>query len=503
MNGFRLGASVLGVAAVVIFAQPVYAQISAEQRRVEEVAKEITVYLRVPGDPGSGVLIKRVQGDNGDYIYTVLTAYHVIKDVQNDEEAYVIVGKGNQKERKYRLTISSDSRRRLGNFDLAIAQFISKEKYEVAEIGDSTKLSPNEEIYVAGFPKPLEDVREIYLRFRKGFVDTILSQPDPLGYQLVYDNPTIAGMSGGAVLNRNGELVAIHGKGQTTNDKERNLGIPTALFRDRLDDLLASLDRKFQTVSEPRIVSPNKPIQSVPDQPKTSVPLPVKPEIIPPEPPPDKKRESTLVILEPPNQPVKPEIPVPQGMKAEDYYKRGLRKVASGNRQGAIADYNEAIRIDPNYADPYYNRGMEKVLLGDKQGAIADYNEVIRINPNIAEVYHMRGTAKYVLGDERSAIDDFNEAIRINPNYSDAYCFRGIAKGVLGNKQGGISDLDKAIRIKPNFALAYHLRGLIKMENGKRNAALADFRKASELFQRQGDTKSYNESRDRIRELGG
>ena len=314
-------------------------------------------------------------------------------------------------------------------------------------------------------------------------------------------------MSGGAVLNRNGELIAIHGKGQTTNDKERNLGIPTALFRDRLNDLLASLDRKPQTIPEPRIVSQKKLIQSVPDRPKTPAPLepppqPVKLEIPAPVTP-DKKRTSTIVILEPPTQPVKPEIPVPQGMKAEDYYKRGLRKVASGNRQGAIADYNEAIRINPNYADPYYNRGIEKVLLGDKEGAIADYNEVIRIKPNIAIVYYMRGSVKYDLGDERNAINDFNEAIRIDPNYSDAYFLRGIAKGVLGNKQGGISDLDEAIRLKPNFAHAYHLRGLIKKERGDRNAALADFRKASELFRQQGDTKLYNESRDRIRELGG
>jgi hypothetical protein len=268
MNGFRLGASVLGVAAAVIFAQPVYAQISAEQRRVEEIAKEITVYLKVPGTSGSGVLIKRVQGDNGDYVYTVLTAYHVVKDVRNDEEAYVTVRQGSKNERKYKLNTSANAIRKwkLGDWDLAIAQFSSKEKYEVAAIGDSTKLSPNEEIYVAGFPKLSEAVPEIYLRFRIGSIDTMLSQPNAKGYQLVYDNRTFDGMSGGAVLNRKGELVAIHGqgKGDTINGKERNKGIPTALFRDQLDNG----DRQIQTVAVARIVPP-QPIQPVIDQPKT------------------------------------------------------------------------------------------------------------------------------------------------------------------------------------------------------------------------------------------
>jgi hypothetical protein len=46
-------------------------------------------------------------------------------------------------------------------------------------------------------------------------------------------------------------------------------------------------------------------------------------------------------------------------------------------------------------------------------------------------------------------------------------------------------------------------RGLIKKERGEKQEALADFRKASELYQLQGNIEWYNNSRDRIRELGG
>ena len=485
MNGFRLGASVLGVAAVVIFVQPVYAQISAEQRRVEEIAKEVTVYLEVPNS-GSGVLIKRVRGNNGDYVYTVLTAYHVVQKLVYEEEYYLTVQKGNRNERKYRLkNISTNLMRRLGNLDLAIAQFTSNERYEVAAIGDSKKLNPNEAIYVAGFPKPSEKIPEIYLRFRIGSVDTMLSQPNAKGYQLVYDNHTFDGMSGGAVLNRKGELMAIHGQGQgeNTNGKERNLGIPTALFRDQLDDLLASLDRKPRIVPEPRIVSPKKPIQPVPDNTRVPAPLepppgPVKPEIeIPaPEPPPvppDKKRTSTIVILQPTPQPMKLKIPAPdpvpirQGMKAEDYFARGLDKYKKSDFRGAIADLNESIRINPNFADAYVGLGKTKFKLGDNQGAIADYTEAIRINPNDNVVYNNRGTAKSNLGDNQGALADYTESIRINPEYAIAYFNRGAAKFALGDKQG----------------------------------AIADFRKAEELFGQQGNSVLQNKVLDNLRKL--
>ena len=422
MNGFRLGASVLGVAAVVIFAQPVYAQISAE--RVEEIAKEITVYLKVPGTSGSGVLIKQVQGENGDYVYTVLTAYHVVEKVRNGEEAYVTVRQGSKNKRKYRLTTSPNAIRQLGPWDLAIAQFSSNEKYEVAAIGDSTKLSPNKEIYVAGFPKPSPTFPETYFQFKSGLVDAIPSQPTSEGYQLVYDNRTITGISGGAVLNKNGELVAIHIKGETTsNGKERNFGIPTALFRDQL----VSLERK------PR------------------------------------------AVLDPPLLPEQQKIPLYNYSLATTYYNLG-------DKQGSIADLNKAIRLNPNYTLAYYSRGLAKYALGDQQGAIADYNEAIHINPNYAVAYNNRGTSKSALGDNQGAIADYNVAIRINPKLADAYTNRGIAKFALGDKQGAISDYNVAIQINPNDADAYYNRGIVKFELGDKQGATADFKKGNRPY---------------------
>ena len=65
-----------------------------------------------------------------------------------------------------------------------------------------------------------------------------------------------------------------------------------------------------------------------------------------------------------------------------------------------------------------------------------------------------------------------------------------------------LKDYNEAIRLKPNYAEAYYNRGLIKKEGSEKQEALADFRKASEIHQQQGNTEFYNQSRDRIRELG-
>ncbi|MFN7201411.1 MAG: tetratricopeptide repeat protein, partial [Aphanizomenon sp.] len=82
--------------------------------------------------------------------------------------------------------------------------------------------------------------------------------------------------------------------------------------------------------------------------------------------------------------------------------------------------------------------------LGDLKGAILDYNQAIRLNPNYAGVYNHRGFTHHDLGDFPGAIRDFNQALKLNPNFPEAYQNRGITRNALGDKPGAISDLNTA-----------------------------------------------------------
>ena len=93
---------------------------------------------------------------------------------------------------------------------------------------------------------------------------------------------------------------------------------------------------------------------------------------------------------------------------AELHLAQGVQKVAfSNDRKGAIADYTEAIRIDPNYFQAYYQRGMSKRMLEDYQGAINDFLEAIRINPSYADAHKSCGMVKIAMGGDDEAASNY------------------------------------------------------------------------------------------------
>jgi tetratricopeptide (TPR) repeat protein len=163
---------------------------------------------------------------------------------------------------------------------------------------------------------------------------------------------------------------------------------------------------------------------------------------------------------------------------AEAYAGRGNVRNELGDKQGAIDDFNQAIKFNPKYAEAYYNRGIVRYDLGDKQGAIDDYNLAIKINPNLAEAYNNRGIVRNELGDKQGAIDDYTLAIKINPNYAQAYNNRGIVRNDLGDKPGAIDDYTLAIKINPNYAKAYYNRGIVRYDLGDKPGAIDDYTQA-------------------------
>jgi serine/threonine protein kinase/Flp pilus assembly protein TadD len=186
---------------------------------------------------------------------------------------------------------------------------------------------------------------------------------------------------------------------------------------------------------------------------------------------------------------------------AEAYVIRGLVRLSFDDKQGTLTDTNKAIEIKPEFAEAFAVRGLVRLSLNDKQGAIADVNKAIELDPKLAGAYGARSLVRLFTGDKQGAIADSNKAIGLDLKLADAYVVRGMAHSRLGNNQSGISDLNKAIALKPDNTFAYISRGAVLTSMGDKKRAIEDFQKAASLYLEQGDTKNYQASLDKIKEL--
>ena len=108
--------------------------------------------------------------------------------------------------------------------------------------------------------------------------------------------------------------------------------------------------------------------------------------------------------------------------------------------------------VSPANAEDYLERGEERAGRHDFDGAIGDYNCALRLRPDYAEAFNDRGHSYYWKGEYDKAIADFSRAIELRPNYPNSFNNRGAAYMASGiSRARAIADFDQALRLKPDF----------------------------------------------------
>jgi len=148
-----------------------------------------------------------------------------------------------------------------------------------------------------------------------------------------------------------------------------------------------------------------------------------------------------------------------------------------------IADYSEAIRLDPKNAVAYGNRGMAYYGNSDLDRAIADFDEAIRLDPKDATAYNNRGAARLGKGDRspivyRTIVKDSRWRV---PKAVFLYKSNGLAQRDKGDVGLAIADFSEAARLAPKDALIYNNRGAAYVADGDFDRAIADFSEAIRL----------------------
>ncbi|KAL2924073.1 putative UDP-N-acetylglucosamine--peptide N-acetylglucosaminyltransferase SEC [Bienertia sinuspersici] len=143
-----------------------------------------------------------------------------------------------------------------------------------------------------------------------------------------------------------------------------------------------------------------------------------------------------------------------------------------------ISKNEEALRIDPHFAECYGNMANAWKEKGDIDLAIRYYLVAIELRPNFADAWSNLANAYMRKGRATEAAQCCRQALALNPNLVDARCTLGTLMKAQGLVQEAYNCYVEALRAQPTLAIAWsNLAGLF-METGDYNNALQCYKEA-------------------------
>ena len=124
------------------------------------------------------------------------------------------------------------------------------------------------------------------------------------------------------------------------------------------------------------------------------------------------------------------------------------------------------------YAEEYYRMGNDCITQAhDVKAAIANYNKAIELNPQYADAWVRKGVTLYNNKEHYEAEMCLSEAVRLSPLLFKAVYNRGKNRLALNNLDGAVADFDKATTLKPEHPKAHEFFGDALMRIGKETEA--------------------------------
>jgi tetratricopeptide (TPR) repeat protein len=154
---------------------------------------------------------------------------------------------------------------------------------------------------------------------------------------------------------------------------------------------------------------------------------------------------------------------------ARTYTNRGAAYRKIGRTDRALDDDTSAIRIDPTEPEFFDNRGLHLAANHDYAGAIADYNQAIKLRPD-PNFLTDRGDAFQATREYDKAIADYDVALKADPKYQRALNNRGAAWRGKGDRARALQDYAEAVRLDPSDKTAAENHEAIAQEIERLNS---------------------------------
>ena len=159
----------------------------------------------------------------------------------------------------------------------------------------------------------------------------------------------------------------------------------------------------------------------------------------------------------------------------------GVALYDAGDISGAVTQYENAIRIDPDHADARNNLGNAFFKQGRTDEAIQCFAKALALNPNHTEARNNLANTLMQNGDIRGAIDHFQIILKKYPDHVEANINLGAALTRLGQIDAAIAHYQTALKSDPYNPEAHNNLGVLFVKKNMFPEALEQFKRALAL----------------------
>jgi tetratricopeptide (TPR) repeat protein len=165
-----------------------------------------------------------------------------------------------------------------------------------------------------------------------------------------------------------------------------------------------------------------------------------------------------------------------------------------GNTDEAIANYREALKIDPNASGLHFELAEmlnSSSIPGAKQEAEKEYKAALLVNPSDEKAECKLGDLAALQGDQKIAAEHYERALKLEPNDADALV--GLAKSLMTMNQPekALPLLEQAVTLEPTNAVAHFRLATLYRKMGRTeeaNRELAEYQKFKAMKEKLRDT---------------
>ncbi|MBS0266606.1 MAG: tetratricopeptide repeat protein [Planctomycetes bacterium] len=176
-----------------------------------------------------------------------------------------------------------------------------------------------------------------------------------------------------------------------------------------------------------------------------------------------------------------PLTPAPPHPLADEQYALGNTLMAQGRPLDAIAAFQRALQMHPEFAAARYNLATVWLICGQLDEAAAAYQELLQFRSDFPEAHNNLGTIWLKRRHLEEAVNCFERALTLRPNFPEALNNLGTALTDLRSPDQAVVCLQQAVHLKPDFAEAYSSLGNAWKLLGQIQESLEAYQRAVEL----------------------